>query len=139
MHSPLKKDSFPFRWFKWVPVAILLVAALGPAFWMTFQFIVDRERITFQWGQYGFSLLLMIVPVTSLALPIIGGILGLLVAPLVFFGIALTASFAGGLTNKEETFVYTMTTCFIVGGLLSIIYGIVRWRWRRKQRKKAVD
>ena len=118
--------------FRWIPRAILLLAGLMPALYMLFYFVVMKELGPkyWEWGQFIVSLFLMIVPFLSITCPFIGGIIGILVTPVILFGYALMAGMAG-LSDETELFLSITTMLFIIGGILSIIVGIRNWQRRR--------
>jgi hypothetical protein len=138
MNTKVKKDILFFRIFRWVAPGILLAGAFMPAFFMSYAYIVDRGRQTYyDWSQIRISLFLIIIPLLSLFFPFIGGILGLLVTPVVIIGFELVYSFLGGLSNYGKTFLTTITSLLVIGSLLSIFFGILRWWWRRRQSKET--
>lgn len=125
-------------WFKWVSPAVLLVAALIPTLCMLFYYVVMKELGPryWSWGQIIVSLLLMIIPVLSVTNPFIGGIIGILVTPVILLGYSLMAGMAG-LSNEGELFLSILVALFIIGGILSIICGIRNWLRRRGKREQV--
>lgn len=125
-------------WFRWVPPAILLMAALTPALYMLFYYVVMQELGPkyWSWGQLIVSLLLLIAPILSVTNPFIGGIIAVIIVPILLFGYALMAGMAG-LSREGELFLSILVTLFIIGGILSIIHGIRCWLRRRSRREQV--
>jgi hypothetical protein len=115
MNSPSQQHNFPLRWFRWVAAAILFTSALIPVFGFG--------------HMNGVTLFLMIVLIVCLFAPIAGGILGLISN--LILGIYYSWDVHGGTNIFSSPFLVLL----IVGSTLSIIYGIARWWWRKKQSK----
>lgn len=144
MNSLPPKSTFPYRWFRWVAPVVLFGAAIFPIAFMLLGIIADKRNAGWSWQIILISLFLMIIPLVSAADPIIGGVLGLIAAvfgSFLAYILAMYMGFQGSFSSESihyfNLFFKTEMFLLIVGSLISIIYGIIHWIWRRKKRKHS--
>jgi hypothetical protein len=118
--------SYRHSWFRWLPRGFLLIVAFMPllvegAWWY------PGSKILWVVGDiYDISSLLMIAVIAWVA-PIVGGIIAIgTVATMIF-------SYLMDFIPPSQFWASIEWLLLVIGGILSIIWGVMRWRWKHKQ------
>jgi hypothetical protein len=131
MNTKVKKDILFFRIFRWVAPITLLIAILI----LVISLGRDLYKVSVD-DQYGnlvlLGLFLILIPLASAFFPIIGGVSGLIVATVGLGWMFLWSLAYGGPLEVN----FSSISLFIGGSVLSLIYGVARWSWRRKIHSK---
>ncbi len=118
------------RWFRWLPRIIFLTAVFTPIF---FELGAKFPNLDYVARVYGVPILFIITIIAWIA-PISGGALAIIAVPVLFW-LQLMYSSAAHAPAPSSYLLLLFFECFLLvtGGILSIIWGVQRRRWRHNQ------
>jgi len=112
-------------WFKWPPRFLLLMAAIMPIL-LVFWGLLQKEEFIFYIAS---TIPLLVIVIIEWVEPIIGGITAIVMGPSVLLLLVLFS----GYTTTGDFFFLLECVLLLIGGILSIIWGVQRRRWRHNQ------
>ena len=78
----------------------------------------------------------MVVPLISLRHPFIGGIIAIVITPIILIGYSFAAGMSG-LRHEAEIFLIILSCLLLIGGALAIVHGILGWLRRKGKHGKV--
>jgi hypothetical protein len=121
-----------YKWLKWTNRIFLILATIMPAVYTWFYFLYLRNAYSNSWGDWEIlQWIIFIAPFVlfTWCMPILGGILILVGTHLGLFYYIFDGFFGGGMWGY---FLFPQYFILIIAGILSIAWGIVRRRERKK-------
>lgn len=119
------------KWFRWLPRTVFITAVLAPILEVPFFYLVVMELGPKYWGfssfRLGVIIFYLIIAAIAWVLPIAGGIVAIIATPVwIAFNVLLTG--AAGLSQFGEKFLTLESFLLVLGGILSIIWGVLQRR-----------
>jgi hypothetical protein len=132
--GPSKPSWF---WLRWPPRALLSIAAFMPIFYLSFYYLVINLVGPKYWSEWEILIsvpIILFIAFIAWVKPIVGGIIAIIVIHLgLFWVILMTIGMQSGIGRFWEPFLFLEYFFLVLGGILSIVYGIMFWLWRRKK------
>jgi hypothetical protein len=113
------------NWFRWLPRGFMLIAAFIPIF---YALSVGFPAINDALGLYAVPVL-FIVAIIAWVTPIIGGSVAIALIPFWMTGPLFFWAFTHQSGILVGVFFFFECAMLLLGGILSIIWGVMRWRW----------
>jgi hypothetical protein len=141
MANKSDKRSVRHSWFRWLPRILFIIVALMPFIYEIIHHIVLPGYLFWNWvGEIFYSIPFIIVAIVAWVAPIIAGVLALIAVPLGFFYIVFMSAWMHQSPNWVFQLFFLFACLFLVtGGILSIIWGVQRRRWRHSQVQMNMD
>jgi hypothetical protein len=123
-------------WFRWIPMGFLLASGLLPISYIVILIIYGGLEF-YIWELFLFIPLL--IALFAWKMPIAGGMTAVVV---IHLGVFLSGLISFWMTNYDSLFEGVLAALLFllpeyllmfVGGILSIIWGVRQWRWKRNQ------
>jgi hypothetical protein len=112
--------SVRYSWLRWLARGFLLILVFLPIFFAQGWSWPDLFYFLTTWYPYIF----LIIAIIAWVAPVVGGILAIAIIPVL--GLMQT-------DMSNWVLFYTLYAILFVGGILSIIWGAMRWRWKHNQ------
>jgi hypothetical protein len=124
-----------YKWLKWTNRIFLILSTVMPAFYTWLYFVFIKIVDPSPWGDWEvLEWTIFIAPIMALTwfMPLLGAILILVGTNLVLLNYLIGAAFGG--LGMASYFIIPQYFILIIAGILSLSWGIVRRRERKKHR-----
>jgi hypothetical protein len=125
-----------YKWLKWTHRIFLILSTIMPAFYTLYYFVFIKRIDPSPWGDWEvIEWTIFIAPIVLLTwfMPLLGGILILVGSNLVLLNYLIGAAFGG--LGMAAYFIIPQYFILLIAGILSISWGIVRRREKKKNHK----
>jgi hypothetical protein len=136
MNDKLEPKKTGGNWFRWLPRFLLIVVAIVPVCYYDFYQYMIVEKLEFKYyppDEIILSSLLLVIAIIAWFLPIIGGLLAVIAAPIELLWAALLVS-AMGTSDGFPSPILIECVLLFLGGILSIIWGAMKRKRSKRER-----